>query len=232
VGAGGTFECLRAFVLALSKFQYGFVLSSRKKNNGVLVFADFHYSGAYTHHCGARPFSHMNVDRSITRRMLDERLGAIEFRIGPPPERGWVRTLRDALGMSATELAIRMKCTQSRVSRIELAEAGGSLHLSTLRRSAEALNCRLVYALVPDVSLEDIVMRQAYLKATEELVEDDFEDRGGDPELVEEAMSEQLEVLTLNWVDRRGLWSNVRNQPVVSVVPPSWPPPESWGGAP
>jgi predicted DNA-binding mobile mystery protein A len=134
--------------------------------------------------------------------------------------------------MSVYELAIRMKVSQPRVSQIERAEVGGILHLSTLRRAAEALNCRFVYALVPDVSLEDIVMRQAFLKATEELMDEVFGDGRVDPELVEETMSEQQEVLALNWVDRRGLWASVPNQPAVMTGPPPWPPPESWGGAP
>lgn len=126
-----------------------------------------------------------------------------------------------------------MEVTQTRVSQIERAEVAESIQLSTLRRAAEALNCRLVYALVPEVSLEDMVMRQAFLKAKEDLVDVVFGDSRDAPELVEETMSEQQEELALNWGDRRGLWAKAGSQLAANAGPSlPGPPPESWGGAP
>ncbi|HWK96663.1 MAG TPA: mobile mystery protein A [Pseudolabrys sp.] len=78
-----------------------------------------------------------------------------------PPERGWVRAIRDALGMSGAQLAERLGIRPQSVEALEKSEAAGTIQLSTLRRAAEALDCTLVYALVPKTSLEDAVQRRA-----------------------------------------------------------------------
>lgn len=67
--------------------------------------------------------------------------------------------------MSQFELGQRMEVSQPRVAQIERAEAKGTVELSTMRRSAEALGCSFSYALVPKESLERMVRRQAWAKA-------------------------------------------------------------------
>jgi predicted DNA-binding mobile mystery protein A len=47
--------------------------------------------------------------------------------------------------------------TPQSVDALEKSEATGAVQLKTLRRAAEVLNCRLVYALIPNSLLEDIV---------------------------------------------------------------------------
>jgi predicted DNA-binding mobile mystery protein A len=47
------------------------------------------------------------------------------------------------------------------VNTIEKSEAAGKIQLNTLRRAAEALDCTLVYALVPNRLLEDAVTARA-----------------------------------------------------------------------
>lgn len=167
------------------------------------------------------------------RRKLDQRLAQLAGRAGQCPPDGWVRTLRDALGMSAFELAARMKVTPARVSQIERAEVSGSLRLSTLSRAGEALGCRLVYALVPEASLEEMVRRQAFLKAAQELEELDGSDIWSDDEgLAAAVLLEHQKAQALSWVDRRGLWKNSPSQPVAMAGPAPPDPPESRGGAP
>jgi predicted DNA-binding mobile mystery protein A len=85
------------------------------------------------------------------------------------PGKGWIRSIRQALGMSGRQLAERMGVEPPRITEMEKAEAGGTLTLRTLRRAAEALDCRLVYALVPNTSLEDTLRRQATTAARERL---------------------------------------------------------------
>ena len=103
--------------------------------------------------------------RSARRRGLDERLARDDDRVGPPPPGGWVRAIREALGMSQFELGQRMGVSQPRVAQIERAEANGSVELATIGRTASALGCSLRYVLVPDESLEQMVRRQALDKA-------------------------------------------------------------------
>lgn len=144
--------------------------------------------------------------RQDARRRLDARLEKWREPASQPiPHQGWVRAIRDALGMSSTELAERLGVDQSRVPRIEQGEVKGSVTLDTMQRAAEAMGCRFVYAIVPDESLDASVMKQARAKARRELgpVEHtmDLEDQStaGQGGLLEE--------MTEDWVDRRGLWS-------------------------
>ena len=104
------------------------------------------------------------------RQHLDERLLAAkpEDRFRPPP-RGWIRAIRDAIGMSGGQLASRLGVRAQTVDAIEKSEASGAIQLKTLRRTAEALNCTLVYALVPNTSLEDAVSQRARAIAAREL---------------------------------------------------------------
>jgi predicted DNA-binding mobile mystery protein A len=85
------------------------------------------------------------------------------------PAKGWIKAIRQGLGMSAAQLGSRMGVHQSTVAKIEAAEARGVIQLSSLRRTAEAMNCTLVYALIPNSSLEAFLQKQARLVATEQL---------------------------------------------------------------
>ncbi|MGV1963602.1 mobile mystery protein A [Agrobacterium fabrum] len=108
--------------------------------------------------------------RKRARRRLDERLRGLQpaesFRA---PPKGWVRALRDALGMTGAQLGSRMGIRPQTVEAIEKSEASGTIQLSTLRRAAEALDCTLVYALVPNTSLEATVDERARKIAMREL---------------------------------------------------------------
>jgi predicted DNA-binding mobile mystery protein A len=104
----------------------------------------------------------MNAVHDRARKRLDERLAAFkEMRQESRPPKGWIRALRDALGMSGSQLGKRVGVSAQTVERIEKSEAAGTIQLSTLRRAAEALDCTLVYALVPNTSLESMVKARA-----------------------------------------------------------------------
>ncbi|CDN95495.1 mobile mystery protein A [Agrobacterium tumefaciens] len=108
--------------------------------------------------------------RRRARLRLDERL--VELRPtdrSKAPPKGWVRALRDALGMTGAQLGARMGIRPQTVETIEKSEAAGTIQLNTLRRAAEALDCTLVYALVPNTSLEAMVNARARKIAMREL---------------------------------------------------------------
>lgn len=108
--------------------------------------------------------------REIARRRLDERLSAFKPRNRfAVPSRGWIRAIRDALGMSANQLGIRLGMKPQSVANLEKSETHGTIQLKTLRKAAEALDCTLVYALVPNSSLENTVMTQGRKVASQEL---------------------------------------------------------------
>ena len=81
------------------------------------------------------------------------------------PARGWVRAVRDAIGMSSRQLASRMNISQPAVAQLERSETDGVVQLDTLRRAADALGCDVVYVLVPRASLEEIVRTRARMVA-------------------------------------------------------------------
>ena len=72
------------------------------------------------------------------------------------PRNGWVCTIREALGMSATQLAARMNVTRQSVEGLERNEASGKITLERLNNLAKAMNCRVVYALIPEKPLAAI----------------------------------------------------------------------------
>jgi predicted DNA-binding mobile mystery protein A len=100
--------------------------------------------------------------RHRARQRLDERLLVLkpEDRFTAPPK-GWVRAIRDALGMTGVQFAKRLGIRPQSVEALEKSEANGSIQLKTLRRAAEAVDCTLVYALVPNSSLEGTVQARA-----------------------------------------------------------------------
>lgn len=100
--------------------------------------------------------------RKKALQQLDETLARFTaFRDNPPPQRGWVRAVREALGMSRRQLGERMGVSTSRVWMLEKDEAAGKVTLNTLRRVAEVLDCQLMYALVPNSSLSDTAAKRA-----------------------------------------------------------------------
>ena len=103
-----------------------------------------------------------NDMRQRARQRLDERLLPLkpEDRFRPPPK-GWIRAIRDALGMTGVQFARRLAVSPQSVEAFEKSEASGTIQLKTLRGAAEALDCRLVYALVPNTSLEGSVHERA-----------------------------------------------------------------------
>ena len=142
------------------------------------------------------------------RELLDRRLSAWRELPATPPPRGWLRSLREALGMPRDEVARRLGMTKQGVSKLETSEADGSISLDTLRRAAEALDARLVYALVPNRSLEAIVDQRANEVARRDvervrhtmLLEDQRGGEGDTERLVAE-LAEQVKTSPALWRD-------------------------------
>jgi predicted DNA-binding mobile mystery protein A len=102
-------------------------------------------------------------DRTVARRQLDKRLDTLrEAKINAQrPPRGWIKAIREALGMTTRQLATRIGVAQSRAVAIEKAEVSGAITLDSLQRAAHALDCELVYAIVPRSPLESMVEERA-----------------------------------------------------------------------
>ena len=93
------------------------------------------------------------LDRKYRSGLVDD--------IRARPTSGWIRAVRTGLGMSQRALGERLGVSQVAIDKLEHSEAASTISLARLENVAAALGCRLVYALVPDTSLNDIVRRQA-----------------------------------------------------------------------
>lgn len=106
----------------------------------------------------------MNTRPSNLKRLqLDD--GLAVFRAAQHvqrPRSGWAREIREALGMTQAQLGARVKVSRQTVQDLERAEAEHRITLDSLDRLAQAMHCRVVYALVPEAeSLEELREQRA-----------------------------------------------------------------------
>jgi predicted DNA-binding mobile mystery protein A len=83
------------------------------------------------------------------------------------------------------------------------------LRLSTLERVAHALDCDLVYALVPRASLDDLVRQQARHTAEVRLATIRHSMRLEDQAVGDADTDELIDELADELIDRRGLWADI-----------------------
>jgi len=121
------------------------------------------------------------------------------------PPRGWIRAVREALGMSTATLAARLGITAGAVTRLEQSEAADHIQLDTLRRAADALGCDLVYLLVPRRRLNAVVRERARELAARQIAAVEQTMRLEDQAT---GMAKEMEdQLTERLLERGGLWS-------------------------
>lgn len=103
-----------------------------------------------------------STQKKLAREQLDKTMKRFKsLKTVAVPKKGWVRAIRDTLGMTGKQLAKRMNVNQQRVARIEQDEKLGKVTLNTMSSAAHALDCVFVYCVVPVNSLEQTVRNQA-----------------------------------------------------------------------
>ncbi|MEQ8955891.1 MAG: mobile mystery protein A [Gammaproteobacteria bacterium] len=101
-------------------------------------------------------------DRALAIKQLDGRLDALRHSDSlQRPPRGWIRAIRQALGMTTAQLAERTGVSQPRIVEMERAEKTGAITLDTLERVARAMHCRLEYVFLPEQPLQELVEERA-----------------------------------------------------------------------
>lgn len=98
-------------------------------------------------------FAYKHLDRKLSKLNIEEILTR--------PTCGWIRAVRQALGLTTAQLAKRLKIAQPSVISMEKAEQRGAVSLDTLERAATAMDCKLVYILIPNESFEETIRQQA-----------------------------------------------------------------------
>lgn len=108
-------------------------------------------------------------DKKIIRERLDEKLVFLKSFADFQPQQGWIKTIREVLGMSTSQLAKKVGIHQSRISRLENAEKTGHLKLTSLQKIAESLNMKFVYGFVPKETMESMLKDQVKYVALKRL---------------------------------------------------------------
>lgn len=109
-------------------------------------------------------------EKNLSRKQLDQKLNGFKPMLNiTVPKGGWIKSIRQALGMTTTVLAKRINVDQSRISRIESAEESLEVKLSTLQKVADGLGVKFVYGFVTENDLESLIREQSYKVAKERL---------------------------------------------------------------
>lgn len=125
------------------------------------------------------------------------------------PRRGWVHAVKEALGISNRQLAklVGVKASQS-VEDMQEYEVSGTIKLQTLRKLANALECDLVYALVPRKPFDEIRRDRAVMVARRLLKRVShsmrLEDQGVNKRMEENELSRRVEKLLMG--NPKDLW--------------------------
>ena len=117
-----------------------------------------------------------------------------------------MHAVREALGMSRADLGQRMGVSVTSVLSLEQREREGKAQVDTLRRAAEALECDLVYALVPRRQLETIVSDRAALLASRQLARLVHSMALEGQAVLPDPQREQMAIQAERLIDRPGLW--------------------------
>lgn len=120
-------------------------------------------------------------------------------KVAPPPT-GWIKAIRNAIGMSMLQLGNRLSITKQSVQDIERREKDGSITIKALREAARALDMQLVYGFIPnDGSLELLIERKAKELATQIVMRTNntmkLEDQENTKQRIEKAIQERTTII-------------------------------------
>ena len=102
-------------------------------------------------------------NKKILRRSYQKKFDLFRKAIIARPQQGWLKTIREFLGMTTTQLAKRLEISQPRIVAMEKNER--NVKISTMEKIADVLNCDFSYAFVPRENIDDIIYNQAKKKA-------------------------------------------------------------------
>ncbi len=112
---------------------------------------------------------YMKKNRRLRRTQLDRSFMQLKTLNLKTPKKGWIKEVRESLGMSMKDLADRLGTIKQRIERIEKDEVASKVSLETMKKTAEAMNCDFIYFVVPKNSLEETLKDQG-LKAAQKIL--------------------------------------------------------------
>jgi len=102
-------------------------------------------------------------DRLLAINILDQKLTKLKAIIdSEKPDRGWIFTIRSTINMSLRQMGKRLGISAQSVKEIEQREVDGSITLRSLNDAANALDMKVVYAIIPkNKSIDAIIEKRA-----------------------------------------------------------------------
>lgn len=148
------------------------------------------------------------MDSQLARKNLEKRFVPLRKADMVAPARGWLRAVREALGMTATQLGSKMGVVPSRITALEKAEVTGGTTLKSLREAAEAMGCTLIYAIVPMRPMDEALRERATILAQEQLARTNHSMRLEDQALDADDFAAEQERLIAAYLsgNERRLW--------------------------
>ena len=87
----------------------------------------------------------MKPEANIARRHLDKRFQEMDaLRQLARPPKGWMRAIREALGLTLEQFGRRMGVSKQRAIKLEQDEVKANITMASLERAAQALGCRVI----------------------------------------------------------------------------------------
>ncbi len=77
------------------------------------------------------------------------------------PQRGWINTVRRIINMSLRQVGKKLNMTDQAIYNMEQREQEGVITLDKLKKVAQVFDMQLVYAFVPNKSLEAMIDERA-----------------------------------------------------------------------
>ena len=119
--------------------------------------------------------------------ILDAQLAAVDgIRPENKPVQGWLKTVRESLGVTLKNVAQEEGMSAAAVSKLERSEAAGTITILTAARLADLLGCKLIYAPVSrDPRLNSVIQTASEYKANPP---DYFKEAPTIPELLKDSL--------------------------------------------
>lgn len=148
---------------------------------------------------------------TLRRRQLDDQLSSLRSRQLPNrPDQGWIRTIREALGMSLRQLGERSSMTKASAAQMERREAAGTITLNSIQKLATAMEADFHYFVLPRRGLEETVRRRAEFLARRLAKEVSDSMALEDQATSEDRLRELIEYHTVRILEDEGaLWDDV-----------------------
>jgi predicted DNA-binding mobile mystery protein A len=130
--------------------------------------------------------------QQLNEKMLQ--LAGMKHVIIPPI--GWIKAIRNGIGMSMEQLGKKLSITKQGVMDIEKREKEGAITIKSMQEIAKAIDMQFVYGFVPDAGSLDQMIEMRALEMATKIVQRTsntmkLEDQENSKERIEKAIKER-----------------------------------------